>query len=227
MIKYGLKAVTKDIDVVLKTEKELETLIQSLESIGYKTILDLIQDTQNRFTTKIMENKDGFRWDVFYEYVCKKLKLTESIISRSKTLMQTGNLTVQLVSKEDIFLLKTLTEREEDEEDLLILARSTLNWKTILQECIKQSRTDLKCEIDLYDILEKLKNVYGLESPILNEISVIAEKSMDDWFEEQILKQISKKPLTLQELQSYFKCEKELLLPSINKFKDYLRCYPK
>jgi len=111
MIKYGLKAATKDIDVLLSVTKETEELIDALSNSGYHAIQTdrLDEEYQVMFTTQILENEDGFRWDIFQEYVCKKLRLSAGMIQRSKTLFEIGLLTVKLISREDIFLFKTVT----------------------------------------------------------------------------------------------------------------------
>lgn len=217
MIRYGLKAATKDIDVLLSTYEETMELIQALKKSGYHQIQAsrLAPEYQMMFTTQILENADGFRWDIFHEVVCKKLRLSTGMIERSKTLFKTGQLTVLLISKEDIFLLKTVTERDDDEADLLILARSKLDWETVLKECMSQSRHDLMCEIDLYDKLDKLRTSYGLETPIYDNISKVAQDQMKKWFEDKITRELTINPKTLEELLKRFRCGKETLLPSL------------
>jgi hypothetical protein len=76
MIKYGMKAATKDIDVLLSTHKETAELIQALLKSGYHIIQPdkLDAEYQAIFSTQILENSDGFRWDIFHEQVCKKLR---------------------------------------------------------------------------------------------------------------------------------------------------------
>jgi hypothetical protein len=217
MIKYGLKAATKDIDVLLSTHEETAELIQALSKSGYQIIHTdrLGAEYQAMFTTHILENADGFRWDLFQEYVCKKLRLSTGMIERSKALSEAGLLTVKLISKEDIFLFKTVTERDDDEADLLLLARSKVDWELILQECMSQSREDLMCEIDLCDKLDKLGTSYGLETPIYDRISRAAGIGMEKWFEERIIEELEISPRTIKELLERFKCGRETLLPSL------------
>ncbi|MBU4492571.1 MAG: hypothetical protein KKD69_08935, partial [Euryarchaeota archaeon] len=66
MIKYGLKAATKDIDVLLSTLKETEELIHALLKSGYQIIQTdrLGAEYQEMLATQILENADGFRWDI-------------------------------------------------------------------------------------------------------------------------------------------------------------------
>ncbi len=217
MIKYGMKAATKDIDVLLSTHDETDNLIQALLKSGYHVIQTnrLGAEYQEMQATQILENEDGFRWDIFYEYVCRKLKLSVGMIERSKVLFESGSLMVRLISKEDVLLFKTVTEREDDEADLLLLARSKVNWELVLQECMTQSREDLRCEVDLSDKLDKLGASYGLETPIYDRIYQAAQIRMDKWFEKQIIEELKKSPRSAEELVVRFKCERQTLMPSL------------
>ena len=90
-------------------------------------------------TNAIVENTDGFRWDLFINKVCNALMLSEEIKQRAKPLYEGNNLTVLTASKEDVFLFKGITEREADLDDMRILAESGLDWKLISKECQTQS----------------------------------------------------------------------------------------
>jgi len=60
MIKYGLKAATKDIDILLHTQKEIAELNRALLGSGYHMIQTdkLGAEYQAMFTTQILENED-------------------------------------------------------------------------------------------------------------------------------------------------------------------------
>ncbi len=217
MIRYGLKAATKDIDVLLPTFQETKEMIQALSKLRYRVLhIDrLAPEYLAMFTSQILENADGFRWDIFHEAVCRKLRLSTGMIERSAVIFKSGFLTVRLISKEDIFLFKTVTERDDDETDLLLLARSKIDWEVVLKECINQSRYDLRCEIDLCDKLDKLETSYGLVTPIYSRISRAAQAEMDEWFEDKIIRELDTSPKTQAELLQRFKCEREILIPSL------------
>ena len=71
MIRYGVKAATKDIDVLLSGLKEVEELVVALEISEYKQkqTSKLTPEYRMMSATRILENADGFRWDIFHEYV--------------------------------------------------------------------------------------------------------------------------------------------------------------
>lgn len=217
MIKYGLKAATKDIDVLFSTQREAVELVNALMRVEYYQIQSgrLAPEYKMMSATRIVENHDGFRWDIFHEYVCKKLRLSPGMIKRATLFVETGQLNVWIISKEDIFLLKSVTERDDDEDDLLLLARSGLDWEAILNECIGQSRCDMMCEIDLYDKLDKLRTSYGLETPISDRISTISHEQMDKWFENTIYMELDVNPMKLADLLEKFRCDEGILLPTL------------
>ena len=217
MIKYGLKAATKDIDVLFSTQREAVELVNALKKVEYNQIQSgrLAPEYKMMSATRILENRDGFRWDIFHEYVCKKLRLSSGMIKRANIFVETGRLNVWIISKEDIFLLKSVTERDDDEDDLLLLARSGLDWEAILNECVSQSRCDMMCEIDLYDKLDKLRTSYGLETPISDRISRISHEQMEKWFEDTLYRELDVNPMTLANLLERFRCDEGTLLPTL------------
>ncbi|MDF1558526.1 MAG: hypothetical protein P1P80_10215 [ANME-2 cluster archaeon] len=88
MIRYGVKVATKDIDVLLSSLKEVDELVLALEISDYKQkqTSKLTPECRMMSATLILENADGFRWDIFHEYVCKKLRLSPGMINRAKIL---------------------------------------------------------------------------------------------------------------------------------------------
>ena len=72
----GLKVGTKDIDVIVEHKKDHRNIISSLEKRGY--LLLQPQDLSKPYvelSATALQNRDGFRWEVFVEYVAKKLAL--------------------------------------------------------------------------------------------------------------------------------------------------------
>jgi hypothetical protein len=93
----------------------------------------------NELSATAMENLEGFRWEIFVEYVAKKLALTNSIRLRTSKIFSGGKLTVSRLSNEDMFLMKSMTERDRDLEDMALIARTGTDYKLVLNECMQQS----------------------------------------------------------------------------------------
>ena len=64
---YGLKVATKDIDIILTNQEDLNSLQSALVATGYKEPNPIVitRPYNEMQTSAILENKDGFRWDLF------------------------------------------------------------------------------------------------------------------------------------------------------------------
>jgi hypothetical protein len=84
---YGLKDATKDIDIILTNQNDLNNLTKTLEFIGYKEPNPLIitRPYNEMQTNAILENQDSFRWDIFLNKVCNKLTLSNEMKNRATT----------------------------------------------------------------------------------------------------------------------------------------------
>lgn len=166
---YGLKETTKDIDVVTQNPDELKTLTEALGSLRYSNPSSAVitRPYREMRASAILENADGFRWDIFDRQVCSALVLSNEMKARATELYCKGPLKVLLASKEDVFLFKGITEREADLDDMRLLAESGLDWSIINQECQNQSVSSGRLwENALYQRLLDLKEKHKIESPI-------------------------------------------------------------
>ncbi len=189
---YGLKVATKDIDIILTNQEDLNSLQSALIATGYKEPNPIVitRPYNEMQTSAILENKDGFRWDLFLNKVCGKLSFSADMQKRSTPLYQDKRLKVFIASKEDLFLFKGITSRDADLDDTRILAQSGLNWKTIAHECNSQSQESGRCWEDaLYQNLKDLKAKYGIEAPIEKTLRKTAERKI---IEATLLGQIEK-----------------------------------
>jgi len=174
MIYRGLKAATKDVDIVVARPIDLNTLSRTLKEMDYIEIIELPEDYQKLGTSFIMRNSDGFQCDVFYRQVCQGLVLSPRILERAERHGRFGNLLISLMSPEDLFLFKSITERELDLDDMRILVESGVNWDTIFHECQKQSGYKI-WEAFLSVKLEELQEKYGIQAPIYQKLRRLTE----------------------------------------------------
>ncbi|MDR1991890.1 MAG: hypothetical protein LBQ98_00050 [Nitrososphaerota archaeon] len=180
---YGIKAATKDIDIILTSQEELNSLQTALTTTGYREPNPVIitRAYHEMQTSAILENQDGFRWDLFLTKVCGKLALSLGMQNRANTLYQGNKLRVCIVSKEDLFLFKSITNRDADLDDTRILAQSGLNWEIIVQECKNQSQTSNICWEDaLYQTLQDLKTKHNIEAPIGKTLRKTAQQKITE-----------------------------------------------
>ena len=178
----NLKSGTRDIDVLVQNKEDLKILADSLEVCGYTLLQpqDLSQPYM-KLSATALENLDGFRWEIFIEYVAKKLALTGTMKQRARKRYTGIKLTVYVLSNEDLFLLKGMTERDRDLEDMAILAKSGLKYDIILNECIDQSNRDQRgnnWEASLELKCKELNEKYGILVPFHKKLVKLAEKRM-------------------------------------------------
>jgi len=174
MIYRGLKAATKDVDIVVVESSDLKTLSGTLKDMGYIEIKELPRDYQKLGTSVIMRNSDGFQCDIFYGQVCQGFILTPRIMERAELQGRFDKLTVSLMSPEDLFLFKSITERELDLDDMRILVESGIEWDVVFDECRKQSGYKI-WEAYLLVRLEELEKKYGIQVPIYRKLYRLAE----------------------------------------------------
>lgn len=178
---YDLKPGTKDIDVILEDQAKFRTLVKALLGLHYRelTVPSLPQVYANLSASAILENDDGFRWDIFERVVADKLSLTDTMKSRATPSYVKKKLTMFLLSKEDIFLMKAMTDRDRDLEDMFLISRSGIDYDAIFDECILQSeQTDNVCESGLYDKCMELNEHYGLKVPFMRKLRKVAEEKL-------------------------------------------------
>ncbi|KAB7519465.1 DUF6036 family nucleotidyltransferase [Halosegnis rubeus] len=197
LILRGLKDSTKDVDIVVEDGQTFFALAESLQDLGYEERSDL-EAAYNQLDPSIVLEKEGFpRWDIFLEAVAGQLQLTPAMIERCDQAFEYGNLHVYLLSLTDIFVFKSITEREGDLEDAALIARQAdLDWESILQEIkTQENRTGQFFSFAVLDTLDVLDERHNIVSPITDRlvsyclenallVSLDAPKTIEDLREE-------------------------------------------
>ena len=136
------KAGTKDLDLVFTSRECFRDFASAIEKIGFTEAKQVETEYADMMAAGIWRNKDDFRMDLFVNTVCRALSLSEKMVKRSELLSEYGNLVVKLVSNEDVILFKGITERPDDTNDIAaIIRRSDINWGTVFEECVAQSKS--------------------------------------------------------------------------------------
>lgn len=181
MALVDLKVGTKDIDVVLDSITQVDSLTSALRRLGYVDPRKIVPTRRFKMPERaVLENKDQFRWDIYERAIANKLVLSKGMIGRTRD-YPTGSKTlrVKLLAREDIFLLKSVTERAGDLEDMRRLAEAGLDWSRISEECQWQtSHTRTIWENAVCERLKELRIQYKIRSPIEKRICKIAEQKV-------------------------------------------------
>lgn len=163
-----MKAATKDIDVVVTGGDAYGQLWAVLLDLGYSEVQSLDPDYRALGATRCVENDDGCRVDIFNRQVANQVVLTDGMCERSDPFLETGSLTVRLVSNEDVFLFKLIAGRDDDIEDVNTLVQAGLEFDVV--------RSELETQIDRLgddriatfanEALVELDEQYGVTTPI-------------------------------------------------------------
>jgi hypothetical protein len=132
----NLKFSTKDIDVVLISNKEYNELYRILKKLNFKQGVKKI-GYKNFNLTNILK-KDKLKIDIFLNEVCSKFSFSNEMVKRAEKILNFDKVKVYLSSNEDVFAFKTMTNREGDLEDCVALAKRKLDWDIILKEIKNQ-----------------------------------------------------------------------------------------
>lgn len=174
------KAATKDIDVVVGSTHELGLVVTALRSINY--VIPVVRGPYKKMeANSILENTDGFRWDIFVNVICGGLRLSDGMIERSIQLLKMEHVSVYMICPEDIFVFKSITTRERDQEDMYSLFSKGLNFDIIEKEFFWQNnhkQNDYAWMAFFFDGVEEFFDKYHITHPIIARLHDIAEEDM-------------------------------------------------
>jgi len=175
LLYHSLKPSTKDIDIIIETKPQFIEFEKALKKTGFKTKETSIE-YKNLNLNYIFERED-FQIDLFHKKVCSKFDLSEHMEKRAEKIINLDNISVFLCSKEDIFLFKTMTDRQGDLEDCISLSMEGLNWDTIYNELLFQIKESGK-DIWITWVGERLHllDERGVNIPILSKVNNLTEE---------------------------------------------------
>ena len=103
---------------------------------------------------------------------------------RAKEIHEFGNLIIKVADPNDILIMKSVTGREKDNEDIIaIIKDNKINWDTIVEESKEQVRLGNETAImGLGEKLEKLVNqkVISVPKPVIDTIWKLFTKQVKD-----------------------------------------------
>ncbi len=180
LLEQGLKAATKDIDLVVETKKEFIQFQHSLQKRGFKP--QIPGKEYSRMNLSQIFQRGDFRIDLFEKEVCGRFSLSRGMVERARKALSLDHIEVYLCSNEDIFLFKTMTDREGDLTDCESIVTAAVEWDIILDELksqINMSKQDVWITWvgERIDILEER----GMVIPIMKDLNTLRDKFFDDF----------------------------------------------
>ena len=198
----NLKDATKDIDVVVRSESDIKLLRSALAQMGY-SIPAVRGPYKQMQASAIMENKDGFRWDIFVSVVCGGLKLSDAMTDRAVNLFSLDNVSINMISLEDIFIFKSITSRERDREDMYLLFLQGLDFNVIREEIIWQNENNMSAAwiAFFFNGIEEVVERYSIVIPFYDKFHDLA---YSDMLSQMILDRLELGSETVEELSLNF-----------------------
>lgn len=214
----GDKAYTKDVDLVFATEEEVEVFIRALEEAGFEAETDLTNTYLDLGARVVMVAKDGFWIDIFLERIAKKLYLSDGVKARAENWGSMGKLKLKLCSQEDIFLSKSVTDRERDLEDMMVLYRKVLDPDVLFEECDTQTENSEKIwHLFLAKKIDEMEEKYEVTVPWKEELVEIGGRML---LERKVPDLVADGPSTVAQIAERYEVEEDLVKRVLTELED-------
>lgn len=159
MMLHALKTVTLDIDLVFLNEDDRTMMKQTVDALNYKEF-DATKVYGTRPEAPIMVTIEDARLDLFSRNVLG-VRFSDSMIQRATDTHQfVDTLIIHPADIHDIMIMKSVTQRAKDEEDVVALLKSgKIHWPFIIAEVENQvSLGNERANLSLGHLLERLQN---------------------------------------------------------------------
>lgn len=178
MIFYGYKDETKDVDLVFEIEEDRKEFIRILELMDFEQtgLVDIYVPEKLKDPYKpLMYKKGGSRFDLFVKKIFKTMispKMKEDIYA-VHDFKERYTLKVNVLRKEHLVILKAVTERQNDFDDIrtIVEKEKYFDWQYFLDEVIWQYEHGNKWVVlDTEKMLRELKKYVFVEQKYLDQL---------------------------------------------------------
>ncbi len=154
----GIKNATLDIDIVFDKTGDRSEFMNALRKLGAKeSDVTLVYGLKNN--TPRMLKFDNCRFDIFMNKIITST-FSNAMKERAKQIHEFGSLIIKVADPNDILIMKSVTSRDKDLDDIVeIVNKTRINWEVIVEEAKEQVRLGNEIAImGLGEKLEKLAN---------------------------------------------------------------------
>lgn len=132
----GLKNATYDLDLLVNTRDDFDSLRDLLLELDYEIVENPIDEYKALGAAILLDKNHACRFDIFDRKVVKKLRLSGDMKRRSNEVFTGSKLRVKALKNEDIFLFKGVAGRTRDVTDMINLVETEkgLDFNVILEE---------------------------------------------------------------------------------------------
>lgn len=161
MMLFGLKEETKDIDVVFDNESDRKLFVKTLEGMNFKKDERIVieQYGLKKNTPEIFRLGSGdFMFDLFLNKIVSSV-FSEGMKKRARQTHEFGiNFIMKAADPHDILIMKSVTSRAKDIEDIIsIINKTKIDWNILVSEAEEQVR--LGNETAVLGLGEKLEEI--------------------------------------------------------------------
>ncbi|MBI2147630.1 hypothetical protein HYU19_04090 [Candidatus Woesearchaeota archaeon] len=188
MMFYGFKDETKDVDLLFEHEEDRQEFIKALRSLGFeeKSVLThiYIPEKLRDPHRPLMYIRDDTRFDLFVKKIFKTLlspRMKEDVYAvhefKEKHLLK-----VRVFRSEIIVMLKSVTERTNDFDDIRTIASRNVafDWQYLIDEAIWQyQHGDSWVIIDMEKTLQELKKYVFVEEKYLQQLYAVVKQKKE------------------------------------------------
>lgn len=185
MMFYGYKDETKDADLLFEKEAQCDEFKRVLEKMGYfeKPAVDVYVPEKFRDKRKpIMMQRYDSRFDIFVKKIFKTVlsqRMRDEVYS-VHDFKGKHNFRVNVLRKEFIVLLKAVTERQNDFDDIrnIVEMEKNFDWRLLIEETIWQYRHgDSWVLFDVEKAMKELKKYVFIEGKYIKQLHEASEAS--------------------------------------------------
>ncbi|MBI2136527.1 hypothetical protein HYU06_05640 [Candidatus Woesearchaeota archaeon] len=188
MMFYGYKDETKDIDILFENKEERNAFIEIIEALGFEETSPIkiyIPEKLRDKNRPLMYKREDYRIDIFVEQIFQTRlspKMKEDLFAvhdfKDKHLLR-----INVLRKEHLVLLKAVTERQNDFDDIrnIIERDKNFDWQYFIDEVLWQSKNGnswalydvekMMLELKKYIIIEQkyFKQLYSMQDKDINK----------------------------------------------------------
>jgi hypothetical protein len=174
MMFASYKNTTKDIDLVFKTIEDRNVFIKAIEKLGYSNkAIGNIYDNKRKelFSKPLIYSRGEERFDLFVDSVFG-FKLDFLTFVQKHEFIGKQELILFVPIFELLILLKSITRREKDFEDIVTIIKTEkiIDWSFIVKNAIKQKNNLPWILIDLEDTMQKLRSITLIKQKYFDEL---------------------------------------------------------
>src|SRR3989338_9206941 len=178
MMFYGFKDDTKDIDLLFEDEKSREAFMTVLKEMGFEEFSPLgiyIPEKLRDRHKPLMLQKGGARFDLFFGKIFRTLLSPRMKEDKYAVHDFKGNrlFRVNVLRTEHIVLLKSVTSRDKDFEDIVTIVRKDkhFDWQHLVNEAVWQhEHGDSWALLDIEKMMRELKQYALIEKKYFDQI---------------------------------------------------------